>query len=179
MDDLRAAPPPASAVEVQVLGKQIVNGHPVRSTRPLEFVTALAWGGGEAGLTRLRSTLFGGCAGRSTVANLAYRARQMGVETVFDRYRDSYRLTGRVTVDVVEMVRALRDGDHQLAIWLYEGPYLPASRTPMASRVREILARRVRESVDTVEPALRDRYVGRFGDLLDIEPLSALDELVG
>ncbi|WP_299573167.1 hypothetical protein [uncultured Williamsia sp.] len=179
MDDLRAAPPPASAVEVQVLGKQIVNGLPVRSTRPLEFVTALAWGGGEASLTTLRTTLFGGCAGRSAVATLAYRARRMGVETVFDRYRDSYRLTGRVTVDVLEMMAALRDGDHRLAIWLYEGPYLPASRTPMATRVREILRRRVREATDTVDPDLRDRYVARFRDLLDVEPMNALDELVG
>ena len=149
---------PTRTTEIQVLGKQIIDGRAIASTRTLEFVTVLALSGGEAHLSVLRNSLFGGCASKSAIANLAYRARGIGVDTTFDRYRDSYRLDDSVTVDLIELLRALRHGDHDLAIWLYDGPFLPTSKSPVAERMRETLSRRVRERIAEVDPELERRY---------------------
>ncbi|MBS4103838.1 hypothetical protein [Tsukamurella paurometabola] len=154
------------SIELQTLGKQIVNGRRVTATRPLEFVTALAAGRGRASLSSLEEGLFGGQAGKSAVANLAYRARTLGIRIEFDRYAEHYVLGSSVTVDALEAIRALRRGDPIAAAWLYDGPFLRASASQFSHEIRGALAHEVNSRLGDLAGIERDFYVRRFGDLL-------------
>lgn len=140
---------------VNVLGTQSVNGHEVVSTRTLEFILALALSGGECRKSALERDLFSDCSSKSAIPTLAYRARKMGIGTEFIPARASYRTTTEVVVDAVELLKALRRGDIRTALWLYGGPCLANSRSPLAVETRDLIDMRlVRALLATGDEAL-------------------------
>ncbi|MEU1984769.1 hypothetical protein [Nocardia sp. NPDC019395] len=75
----------------------------------------------------------------------------MGIDTEFVPTRASYRTTTEVIVDAVELLRALRRGDVRTALWLYGGPCLANSRSPLAVETRELIDTRLARAVLATE----------------------------
>ncbi|WP_169813345.1 hypothetical protein [Nocardia vaccinii] len=132
---------------ITVLGNQSVDGHRSVSTRTLEFLLAIALAGGERRQSSLLRDLFSDCASKSAIPTLAYRARKLGIETEFIPVRGSYRVLTPMVIDAVELLAALRAGDVRTALWLYGGPCLANSRSPLAIETREMIDMRLIRAV--------------------------------
>jgi len=141
------APGAVGRCNITVLGNQSVNGHRSVSTRTLEFVLAIALAGGERRQSSLLRDLFADCASKSAIPTLAYRARKLGIATEFIPMRASYRMRTPVVIDAVELLDALRSGDVRTALWLYSGPCLANSRSPLAIETRELIDTRLTRAV--------------------------------
>ncbi|MGU3409411.1 hypothetical protein ACLBWP_04835 [Microbacterium sp. M1A1_1b] len=72
--DLSAAPRPSEIPDVRLLGRPTVNAQPVRSTKPLELVAAVALAGGRYSRDGLVSGIYGGEASDSAIPALADRS---------------------------------------------------------------------------------------------------------
>ncbi|WP_040829997.1 hypothetical protein [Nocardia jiangxiensis] len=145
--DREAGEPVArSGCRLVVLGDQLVNGRRVTSTRTLEFVLALVFNGGECRASSLVGNLCSGQASKSAIPTLAYRARQLGIDTEFISFRTSYHLVTEVTVDAVELLEALHIGDVHTALRLYGGPLLVNSHTRAIIETRARIDRELTEA---------------------------------
>jgi len=136
---LIASPWAQSDLRLSVLGHPHVevNGQPVRvSQRQLEILTILAVRG-EARAEELHDLLYGdrpvsGTTLKSEISHL----RQLLGGAIDSR---PYRLTLTVDADVVDALAALRVGDTEGALRLYNGQLLPTSESPFLTELRHHL----------------------------------------
>lgn len=137
----------SSICRIEVLGTQLVNGRRSNSAKTLEFIVALALGGGERRKASLLRSLYDDCAAKSAIPTLAYRARQLGVGVDFITDRDSYRLVDPIAIDALELMAALRRGDVRAALSLYRGPCLAGSHSPLAVEIREWIDQQLADAI--------------------------------
>lgn len=133
-------------MRVQTLGGIRVDGAPARSGRALELVAILALSGGVAPRDWLLENLFETPPSPSSLPTLAMRARRLGLDVAYDMDRCRYRLAGRVSCDVVEVLDLLREGCISDVLKVYHGPFIPRSHSPFAMGIRGELEKRMSDA---------------------------------
>ena len=149
---------------ITVMGGVSVNGLPVRSVKPIEFVAALALSGGAMARDALVARLYFGTSSQSAIPTLCYRARQIGIAVVFDSDRLQYRLVSRVCIDALEILTLAQAGDPEAALHLWRGPCLVRSTSPFATALR---ARLEIEMVRAVRRAGEPSTTHRAAQVID------------
>jgi len=144
------------------------HGRPVRlSQRQLEILTILVVKG-PVGLDELHELLYGDRA----VTNATLKAEVSHLRQLLDGAIESrpYRLTATVEVDLLDVLGALRRGDIEGALRLYQGQLLPASESPFVIDQRHHLDVTLRSALLT---AGRTEQLLRFAEVhpFDVEIL--------
>ena len=133
---------------LRVLGSPsvLVNGRPVRvSPRQLELLAVLAMHDEGLTLDELTALVYGDQPiSLTTVKAELSHLRQLIGEVIASR---PYRLTGRVDVDHVRVLRALASGDLNAAVELYRGSLLVSSESPEIASWRHQIDVAIRNAV--------------------------------
>ena len=163
-DVAATAPPRADSIfSINVLGRTLVEGRPVRCIKPIEFIVALALAGGRMSRDAVLGRIYEYEACQSAVPTLSYRARKMGVQVDFDSMSQCYTLRTPVRVDALEVIKLARRKQARQALWLYGGPCLASSTSPLASALRltveNEIVRAVLDSRDVELMSRASRYI--------------------
>lgn len=121
---------------IRIMGDAQVDGAPVRSYRPLEFVTALGLAGGAMSKEGLERRLFADIASTSAVPTQCYRARQLGFDISYESASRRYLLHSAVRIDALRIIRLFKAGDARAALCLWSGQCLASSTSPLANSIR-------------------------------------------
>ncbi|WP_083884188.1 transcriptional regulator [Nocardia higoensis] len=162
------APSPPAAVRLTCLGtgRLVRAGHPVRlRPRQLEILALLALEPDGFSPERLQWAIYGDRpASLTTVKADVSHLRRVTGEAITSRV---YQLAAPLSCDAVELLAALRSGDVDTAVRLYQGPLLPGSQAPGVGEWREHLAVGVRTAVlSSPDPEHALRYGERApGDI--------------
>lgn len=119
------------------------------SGRHGEILLALAAAPRGRSAAALATDVYGDDRQEQTLRAELVRLRRWLAETQIPLTLDSrpYRLNGELRVDAIEALEALGRGAHRLALAAYEGPVLPDSEAPAATRLRDDVDATLREAM--------------------------------
>lgn len=167
--------PAPGATTLRIMGMTRIDETPVRHTKPIEFVTALALAGGRMTRDALERRIYLSTSSDSAIPTLCYRARKLGIAVTFDPGSRLYTLATPVVIDALRILSLLQSGDIDSALDLWHGPCLPASDTPLANALRLNLERAVVDAVLGAEDPVLLRRAAVVVDSLELAEAAVRD----
>lgn len=150
-------------MDLQTLGTAQIKNKVTKHYRAAEFLALLIRYPSGLPKQLIENLLFRGYVCSSAVPTLASRCRGLGISINFSASCSTYCLSEPIEADFIKLESAMRVQDWDLVWELYQGEFLPKSRSPYALSERERLASRlINTSLQTNDKVVLQQAVTYF-----------------